>query len=174
VLRSVEIDESVQNGIRVAGGDLNGDGRDEIVVTPGWGGDGQVRIFDGRLVQTGAFTAYDWSGAGMNVALATRIGLPIAAQPRTIRLAVRRRARIVVARFRDASGGSGSGFRAAIDWGEGTSWNGKVLARGRGVYDVRSIKRYAGRGRYAVTVTLTDSRGRTSIARSTAIVVRKR
>src|SRR5207244_11958272 len=84
VLRSVEIDESVQNGIRVAGGDVNGDGRDEIVVTPGWGGDGQVRIFDGRLVQTGAFTAYDWAGAGMNVALATRIGLPITAQPRTI------------------------------------------------------------------------------------------
>ena len=95
-------------------------------------------------------------------------------QPRTIRLVMRRRTRIVVARFRDAAGGSGSGFRASIDWGDGTSWNGKVLSRGGGVYDVRSIKRYGGRGRYALTVTLTDSRGRTSIARSTAIVVRKR
>jgi FG-GAP-like repeat/FG-GAP repeat len=174
VLHSVDLDASLPNGIRVAGGDVNGDGRDEIVVTPGWGGDGQVRIFDGRLAQIGAFSAYNWSGAGMNVALATRIGLPIAAQPRRVRLVVRRRTRIVVARFRDAAGGSAPGLRAVIDWGDGTSWNGKVLSRGGGVYEVRSIKRYGGRGRYAVTVTLTDSRGRSSIARSTAIVVRQR
>lgn len=173
VVRSVDLDASLPNGIRVAGGDLNGDGRDEIVVTPGFGGDGQVRIFDGGLVQKRAFSAYNWSGAGMNVALATRNGLPIAAQARTVRLIVRRRTRIVVARFRDAAGGTASGLRATIDWGDGTSWNGKVLSRSGGVYDVRSIKRYRGRGRYAVTVTLTDSRGRTSIARSTAIVVRK-
>jgi hypothetical protein len=174
VLHSVEIGETVQNGIRVAGGDLNGDGRDEIVATPGWGGDGQVRIFNGELNQTGAFTAYDWAGAGMNVALPTRIGLPIAAQPRTVRLVVRRRTRIVVARFLDAAGGSASGLHATISWGDGTSWSGKVLSRGGGVYDVRSIKRYGTRGRYAVTVTLADSRGRMSIARGSAIVVRKR
>lgn len=109
----------------------------------------------------------------MNVALATRVGLPIAAEPRAVRLSVRRRTRIIVARFHDAAGGSASGLRATIEWGDGTSWNGKVLVRG-GVYDVRSIKRYGRRGRYALTVTLTDSRGRSSIARSTAIVIRKR
>ena len=49
----------------------------------------------------------------------------------------------MVARFRSAAGGSGSGFRATIDCGDGTTWN-------------------------------TDGHGRTSIARSTAIVVRKR
>jgi FG-GAP-like repeat/FG-GAP repeat len=174
VVAAVDLDASLPNGIRVAGGDVNGDGRDEIVVTPGWGGDGQVRIFDGRLAQTRAFSAYNWSGAGMNVALATRIGLPIAAQPRTVRVVVRRRMRIIVARFRDAAGGSASGLRATIDWGDGTSWNGKVLSRGGGVYDVRSIKRYAARGRYALTVTLTDSSRRSSIAGSTAIVIRKR
>lgn len=174
VVRSVDLDASLPNGIRVAGGDLNGDGRDEIVVTPGFGGDGQVRVFDGGLVQKRAFSAYNWSGAGMNVALATRIGLPIAAQRRTVRLVVRRRTRVVVARFRDAAGGSASGVRATIDWGDGTSWNGRVLSRGGGVYDVRSLKRYGARGRYALTVTLTDNRGRSSIARSTAIVVRKR
>jgi hypothetical protein len=174
VLHSIEIGETIENGVRVAGGDLNGDGRDEIVSTPGWGGDGQVRVFDANLDQIRAFTAYNWSGAGMNVALATRIGLPIASEPRTVRLTVRRRTRIVVARFRDAAGGSASGLRATIEWGDGTSWNGKVLTRGGGVYDVRSLKRYARRGRYALTVTLTDSRGRTSIARSTAVVIRKR
>src|SRR5438128_179135 len=82
--------------------------------------------------------AYDWAGAGMNVALATRIGLPIAADPRTIRLTARQRVRVIVARFHDAAGTSGSGLRAAIDWGDGTSWNGKVLSRGGGIYDIRS------------------------------------
>ena len=99
VVRSVEVDASLPNGIRVAGGDVNGDGRDEIVVTPGFGGDGLVRTFNAHLEQTAAFSAYNWSGAGMNVALPTRIGLPIAAQPRAVRPVVRRRTRIVVARF---------------------------------------------------------------------------
>jgi hypothetical protein len=174
VVQSVDVDATLPNGIRVAGGDVDGDGRDEIVVTPGFGGDGQVRIFNGRLEQRRAFTAYTWSGAGMNVALATRIGLPIAAQARTVRLALRKRTRIVVAQFRDAAGGTATGLRAVIDWGDGTSWTGKVLSRGGGIYDVRSMKRYGARGRYAVTVTLTDGRGRRSISRSTAIVVRKR
>jgi FG-GAP-like repeat len=174
VVRSVDVDASLPNGIRVAGGDVNGDGRDEIVVTPGFGGDGLVRTFNARLEQTNSFAAYNWSGAGMNVALATRIGMPIAAQPRAVRLVARRRTRIIVARFHDAAGGTAAGLRAAIDWGDGTSWNGKVLSRGGGVYDVRSIKRYGARGRFAVTVTLTDAKGRTSTARSTAIVVRKR
>ena len=68
-MRSVEVDASLPNGIRVAGGDVSGDGRDEIVVTPGFGGDGLVRTFNARLEQTAAFSAYNWSGAGMNVAL---------------------------------------------------------------------------------------------------------
>lgn len=174
VLRTVAVDDDLQNGIRVAGGDLDGDGRDEIVVTPGFGGDSRVRIFDRQLVESRSFAAYDWAGAGMNVALATRIGLPIAAQPRTVRLKARKRVRIVVARFRDAAGSSdAAGLRAEIIWGDGTSWNGKVLSRGGGLYDVRSVKRYARAGRYWVIVTLSDSRGRTSIARSTAIVARR-
>jgi hypothetical protein len=47
-----------------------------------------------------------------------------------------------------------------------------VLSRGSGVYDVRSSKRYARAGQYRVIVTLKDDRGRTSIARGTAVVKR--
>jgi hypothetical protein len=63
----------------------------------------------------------------MNVAVATRIGLPIAAQPRTVKLIARKRTRVVVAGFRDAGGASGSGLRASILRGDATSWNGVVL-----------------------------------------------
>jgi hypothetical protein len=111
----------------------------------------------------------------MNVTVATRIGLPIAAERRTVRLIARKRARVVVARFRDAAGAfAPARLQADVEWGDGTSWTGALLPRGGGIYDVRSTKRYAGRGRYAVTVTVSDDRGRTSTARSLAIVSRGR
>jgi hypothetical protein len=80
---------------------------------------------------------------------------------------------MIVARFRDSQQDL-TPFRAAIDWGDGTRWNGVVVGRGGGVYDVRSLKRYARAGRYGLTVTLTDGHGRSSIARGTAIVKRGR
>jgi hypothetical protein len=160
-------------GLRIAAGDLDSDGRDEIVATSAWGGDALVRTYNGRLEQIGSFFAYPYPGWGMNVAVLTRTGLPIAAEPRTVRFNARQRSRAIVARFRDASRDF-SAFRASIDWGDGTRWNGVVLGRGGGIFDVRSLKRYARAGRYALTVTLTDERGRRSIAHGTAIVKRGR
>jgi hypothetical protein len=163
---------SVPDGIRVAAGDVNGDGRDEIVVAPSFGGDGTVRIYSHDLRPVRAFTPYQWAGAGMYVGVVARVGLPIVAEPRRVRLVARKRMRVVVARFRDAAGAGFSGMLSAkIDWGDGTSWNGAVLGRGDGVYDVRSRKRFLAAGRYGVTVTLRDDRGRSSIARGTAVVV---
>jgi hypothetical protein len=167
---SVDIAGEFPNGIRVGGGDLDGDGRDEIVVAPGFGGDGVVRVLDRTLREILSFRAYDWNGAGMNVAVATRIGFPIAAEPRTVRFTARRRATVVVARFRDAAGSASAAFRSDIRWGDGTFGTGRVLSRGNGVYDVRATKRYARPGRYSVTVTLSADRNRSSIARGRAIV----
>jgi FG-GAP repeat len=173
-VRRATLDVSLDTGIRVAAGDLNSDGRDEVVVTPAFGGDSRVHILDQRLVEVRSFTPYDWAGAGMNVAVATRIGQPIASFARTIKAAAGRRARLVVASFRDAAGSSSAaGYRALVEWGDGTAARGTVIARGGGVFDVRGLKRYARRGRYVVTVTLSND-NRTSIARSRAIVARRR
>ena len=177
-LTELKVFDNTPNGIRVAGGDLNGDGRDEIVVARGWGAwndASEVRIYDHRFALTRAFAAYDFSGVGMNVAVRARIGLPIAAEPRTVKLVARTVRKTIVARFRDAGGGaSPRSFRARIEWGDGTSRNGLLGARGSGVYEVSAAKRYARPGRYAVRVTLTGSDGRKSIARSTALVRSRR
>jgi FG-GAP repeat len=157
------------NGVRVSAGDLNSDGRDEIVVTSGFGGDGRVHVLDASLNEVRSFLAYDWAGAGTNVAVAKRFGFPIAAEARTVKLTARKQARVVVARFRDAGRGTVH-LRAVVHWGDGTSWGGAVLTRGDGVYDVRGLKRYRRPGRYAIVVTVTDADGRTSVARSTAVV----
>jgi VCBS repeat protein/FG-GAP repeat protein len=173
VRRTFEPVQSQADGLRLAAGDLTGDGRDEVVVATAWGGDGLVRVLDSKLRVVDVFTAYRFPGWGMNVATAARIGLPIASEPRTVRLVAGKRALAMVARFRDAAGaGSRLGLRAEISWGDGTTWRGAAVSKGGGVYDVRGWKRYVRRGRYAVKVTLTDLAGRSSIARSTAIVKR--
>jgi hypothetical protein len=166
--------ESVASGVRLGSGDLDGDGRDEVIVSPGFGGSAiaEVRIFSG-LRRVGGFFPYNWSGAGVNVAAAPRIGLPIAAERRTVRLVARKRKPVIVARFRDAAGRAGSA-RVRIDWGDGTSSSRILVSEAGGTYTVRTTKRYARPGRYAVRVTLRDDTGRTSVARSTAIVSRRR
>jgi hypothetical protein len=159
------------SGLYVAAGDLDRDGRDEIVLSPAWGAGATVHVLDGRLTERSSFTVYPNEGFGTSVATAARLGLPVVAYGRTARFTVRVRTRTVVARFRDAAGRDGRGsFRAAIDWGDGGRSAGVVLARGGGVYDVQGVKRYGRRRAYPITVRLVDARGRESIARSSARV----
>jgi hypothetical protein len=163
---------SSMDGLRVSAGDLNHDGRDEIVAASGPAGDSLVHIFDGNLLEQRSFRAYDWSGAGMNVAVAQRIGLPISADARTVKLKAHTRAKVIVARFRDAAGGT-LRLTTSIAWGDGTYASGTLLQRGNGVYDVRGTKRYGRAGRYPVRVIVSDQSGRSSVAHSTAVVRRR-
>jgi hypothetical protein len=171
VIRSGEIGDTM-SGLRVAAGDLDHDGRDELVVTSGFGGDSRVHILNASLAETSSFAAYDWFGAGMNVAVATRLGFPIAAETRTVRLKAAKRSRFVIARFRDAGEGTVR-LKASIAWGNGTFSTGTVLVRSGGVYDIRVTKRFRRPGGYSAVVTVADPAGRTSIARSRAVVVRR-
>jgi hypothetical protein len=77
-------DPSFMGGVTVASGDINNDGRDEIVVGAGPGGGPQVRTFelvDGQIQQLagplGSFFAYEptFTG-GVNVAVGNYDGLP--------------------------------------------------------------------------------------------------
>jgi hypothetical protein len=56
---------SFLGGVRVAAGDLNGDGRDEILTAPGGGATPLVRVFDSlSLGETASFLAYPVSFTG--------------------------------------------------------------------------------------------------------------
>src|SRR5262249_34163280 len=63
-------DSSVRSGVRVATGDVNGDGVPDIITAPGPGGGPNVKVFDGKtLAQIGSFYAFapDFAG-GVSVA----------------------------------------------------------------------------------------------------------
>jgi hypothetical protein len=130
IVRTLDPARFVTGGIRVGGGDLDGDGGDEIVVTPGFGGDGLVRVLNGRFDDIETFKAYPWDGAGMNVAVRARIGLPIRAGGIAPKFVAGRRARTVGARFHDVAAPASAAVSATIDWGDGTVWQGLVLKRG--------------------------------------------
>ena len=62
-------DKNFRGGVKVAAGDVNGDGRDEIITGAGAGGGPHVRIFDSSGKVLGQFFAYDKNfRGGVNVA----------------------------------------------------------------------------------------------------------
>jgi hypothetical protein len=156
-------------GLRVAAGDLNGDGRDEIVYAPGWGGDGTVHVLDATLQERREWLV-SGAGFGYNVAVAARLGLPIRSESRTVKVHARRPTSVIVARFIDA-GAADTLPTARIVWSDGVTTRGVVVAY-EDTFDVRATRRFARPGRLHVTVTFTRGDGRTSVARSVVIARR--
>jgi hypothetical protein len=77
VWSAMAFDPAFTGGVRVAGTDLNGDGRAEVIAGAGLGGSSLVRIFDVSAgVQLGEFAAYDVSFS-MGVYVAGRPPSPV-------------------------------------------------------------------------------------------------
>lgn len=171
--RFLAFDREFTGGIHVAAGDLDLDGRDEIVVAPGDGGDGQVRVFDRRFRLIRSFWPYDWHWPGVYVGVRVRAGLPLVALPRTVRTSAGLLRTFVVASFRDVAR-SGGTFRARVLWSDGSSTPAGVRSRGGGLYDVLARKRFSRAGSSTAEVTLAGPQARTSVARSTIVVARRR
>jgi VCBS repeat protein/FG-GAP repeat protein len=171
VLRVVRPLPDSTSGLRVAAGDLNHDGRDEVVVAPGFGGDSTIHVLGPNLAQQSAFRANGYNGNGYNVAVAARLGLPIRAQSVTSRFIVKRRLTRLVARFVDA--GTADGLPTArVVWSDGVSTSGVVVSYYADTYDVRATRRFTQPGRLHLTVTFSSGDGRTSVAHS-AVIVRR-
>ena len=162
--------EGFTGGLHVAAGDLDADGRDEIVVGPGNGGNGDVRVYDRSLALLRSFTPYNWGWPGVFVAARRSAGLPLVARPRTIRVATGpARRTLVLAGFRDVAR-SGERFRATVRWSDRASTVATIRARGDGHYDVLARRRFGRPGRYGAVVTLAGTR--IAVARSTVVVRR--
>jgi len=73
----------------------------------------------------------------------------------------------VVATFVDTNALAAAGdFTAVIDWGDGQSSSGIVLANPKGGFLIRSAHTYILSGRFTATVTLTEAGGATFVAKS--------
>ncbi len=68
ILDNFAYESSSRTGVHVAAGDFNGDGKQELIISPGLGGGPRVRIFDGnnvaKLNVLADFFAYDPSQRG--------------------------------------------------------------------------------------------------------------
>jgi len=172
VYRTLDPAPSVTTGLRVAAGDFDDDGRDEIVLAPGWGGDGIVRVLNSKLSEKRAFRPL-YDGFGFDVAAPARIGLPIRADALTAKVRVHRRTTFAIARFVDVQSMRIGPVIATIDWPGGASTRGKVVRGSAYSLYVRTTRTFGRIGTYRVTVTLTDGAGRVSVARSTVVVRRR-
>jgi uncharacterized repeat protein (TIGR03803 family) len=76
-----------------------------------------------------------------------------------------------VATFTDVDpNATASDFTASIDWGDGTTTTGTIVAQNGGGFAVDGTHTYAEEGKYAVGVTITDAGGSTTSAGSSATV----
>jgi FG-GAP repeat len=159
-------------GLRIAAGDVNNDGRDEIVYAPGWGGDGGVHVLDASFQDRTAWYPAG-NGFGYNVAAVARIGLPIRSEGRTVKVRARRPTSVIVARFVDAASVRVSPVTATIAWPGGIETKAHVIRLGPQFFGVRLNRSYTRPGTLRVTVMLSDGGGRRSVAHSTIIVRRR-
>ena len=82
-----------------------------------------------------------------------------------------RPATVTVATFADANpNATASDFTATIDWGDGTSTRGTVVAQSGGGFAVDGAHTYANGGQFNTGVTIDDVGGSTASATSTATV----
>jgi hypothetical protein len=76
-----------------------------------------------------------------------------------------------VGSFKGGSPGSPAGaFHAVINWGDGTLSSAGVITLSAGVFHISGNHTYAEPGKYAISVTVTDSFGNTTTAGSKAVV----
>jgi hypothetical protein len=170
VVRSTNPLPNGTSGLRVAAGDLNHDGRDEIVIAPGFGGDSTVRVLGPNLVEQSSFRPLRDDGFGFNIAVPARLGWPILARPVNAVFTAGRRLTRTLAHFSDAAPVSPR-FTAQIAWSDGPTTRGIVVVNGN-IVDVRGTRRFNRPGKVHTTVTLTGTDGRVSIARSVITVER--
>jgi FG-GAP-like repeat len=156
------------DGVRVAVGDVNGDGTQEIVTAPGRFAPVVVRTFRGNGVETGSFLAHPEFEAGLFVAVPAPLGPRLRLDVRDVRGTEGRQARLV-ASFLDPRGGAAAvKFGARVVWGDGSVSTEVVSALGNGRYRIDATKSYLEYGRYGISVRITDANLRAANASAVA------
>jgi hypothetical protein len=163
-------DPGFQNGVRVAAGDVDGDGKAEIVTAPGYGRPVDVNTFaaDGTLVSS--FRAHPDFQGGLFVALQQPLGPPLRASGQPISTSEGALTEVVATVDDPGGDESADALAATIYLGDGTSSAGTISRDGRGRYTVVGFVRYARAGHYAMTVRIVDQSRRAANATATATI----
>jgi hypothetical protein len=144
-------------GVHVAAGDIDGDGRAEIVTGPGPGRPADVKTFASDGSQVASFRANPDFQGGWFVAVQTPLGprLRVGVIP-TAGVEGRRPVRISATVVDPGGTAPASAFAATISWGDGTQSTGEVTAGPAGTYVVKAANVYRRHGVYSIAVQVTD------------------
>jgi hypothetical protein len=158
------------DGVRVAIGDVNGDGTGEIVTAPGRVAPVVVRTFRGNGIETGSFLAHPEFEGGLFVAVPAPLGPRLRLDVRDVRGIEGRQTRLV-ASFLDPRGGAApEKFAATVVWGDGSDSAETVSALGNGRYRIDATKSYLQYGRYRISVRIADVYLRAANASTMAMI----
>jgi len=143
------------DGVHVAVGDVNGDGKAEIVTGPG-----RVRPVDVAITadgeRIGSFRANPEFQGGIYVAVPAPLGPRLHVNAGDVKGIEGHRARLV-ASFVDPRGGAEpEKFAATVVWGDGSDSKETVSALGGGRYRIDATKWYLQYGRYTIAVRIAD------------------
>ena len=163
---------SLAGGVHVAAGDVDGDGRAEIVTGPGAGRPADVSTFRGDGTMVDSFRAHPDFQGGWFVAVQTPLGPKLQTHLVSTVSGVEGSPLRITATVTDPGGTLPAGdLSASIAWGDGSVSDGKVTAIGTGSYAVQGVNSYDGHGRYAVSIRIADTRLRAATIETEAKVV---
>jgi FG-GAP-like repeat len=144
------------DGVRVAVGDVDGDGTGEIVTTPGRVSPAVVRTFRENGVQIGSFLQHAEFQGGLFVAVPAPLGPRLRLDVSNVHGVEGRDARLVTT-FVDPRGGAApEKFAATVVWGDGSASTESVAALGGGRYRIDATNTYLKYGRYRIAVRIED------------------
>ncbi len=144
------------DGVHVAVGDVNGDGKAEIVTGPGRVRPVDVAIFAADGARIGSFRANPEFQGGIYVAVPAPLGPRLLVNARDVKGIEGHRTPLVVSLVDPRGGAAPEKFAARISWGDGSDSKETVAALGGGRYRIDATKSYLQYGRYTIAVRIAD------------------